>query len=87
MRPFPVVRIAGVVLPSGALVKVLSVRAARGAKVVVRCRGRGCPSALVARSSGASLVRFHRFERRLRAGVRLELFSARRAGSASTRAS
>jgi PKD repeat protein len=74
MRPFPVVRIAGVVLPRGALVKILSVRAAQGAKVVVRCRGRGCPVGVVARSSVASLVRFHRFERRLRAGTVLELF-------------
>jgi PKD repeat protein len=79
MRPFPVVRIAGVVLPSGALVKVLSVRAARGTRVVARCRGRGCPVGAVARSSATSLVRFHRFERRLRAGVRLELF-VRKAG-------
>ena len=74
MRPFPVVRIAGVVLSRGALVKVLSVKAARGARVVVRCHGRGCPVGTVARSSVAPLVRFHRFERRLPAGVRLELF-------------
>ena len=79
MRPFPVVRIAGVVLPNGALVKVLSVRAARGARLVVRCRGKSCPVGAVARSSASSLVRFHRFERRLRAGVTLELF-VRKAG-------
>jgi len=62
------------VLSRGALVKVLSVKAARGARVVVRCHGRGCPVGTVARSSAAPLVRFHRFERRLPAGVRLELF-------------
>jgi PKD repeat protein len=74
IRPFPVVRIAGVVLPDGALVRILSVRAPRGARVLVRCRGPGCPARSVARSSRAPLVRFHRFERRLRAGVTLELF-------------
>ena len=74
MRPFPVVRIAGVVLPDGARVSILSVRAPRGSSVLARCRGRGCPARAVARSSVASLVRIHRFERRLRAGVTLELF-------------
>ena len=74
MRPFPVVRIAGVVLPYGAAVKVLSVRAPRGAQVRVRCRGRGCPVGSVARTSATGLLRFERFERRLRAGIALELF-------------
>lgn len=74
MRPFPVVRIAGVVLPHGALVTILSVRAPRGASVLARCRGRGCPARAVARSSAVSLIRFRRFERRLPAGVSLELF-------------
>jgi hypothetical protein len=79
MRPFPIVRIAGVVLPRGARITILSVRAPRGAKVRVRCRGRGCPVGSVARSSATSLVRFHRFEQRLRAGVRLKVF-VRKAG-------
>ena len=74
MRPFPVIRIAGVVLPHGSLVTILSVRAPRGATVLARCRGRGCPVRTVARSSAVSLVRFRRFERRLPAGVSLELF-------------
>ena len=79
MRPFPIVRIAGVVLPNGARIRILSVRAPRGSSVRVRCRGRGCPAAAVARTSATRLVRFHRFERTLRAGVRLELF-VRQAG-------
>src|SRR5215217_5996056 len=74
MRPFPLVRIAGVVLPHGALITLLSVRAPRGASVLARCRGRGCPARTVARSSAGKLVRFRRFERMLPAGVRLELF-------------
>jgi PKD repeat protein len=78
MRPFPIVRIAGVVLPHGALVRILSVRTPRGASVLVRCRGRGCPTRAVARSSAARLLRFHRFERSLPAGVRLEVFVHKR---------
>jgi PKD repeat protein len=79
MRPFPIVRIAGVVLPDGALIRILSVRAPRGSSVRLRCRGKGCPAAAIARTSATRLVRFRRFERRLRAGVRLELF-VRKAG-------
>jgi hypothetical protein len=79
MRPFPIVRIAGVVLPDGALIRILSVRAPRGSTVRLRCRGKGCPAAAIARTSATRLVRFRRFERRLRAGVRLELF-VRKAG-------
>jgi PKD repeat protein len=74
MRPFPVVRIAGTVLPHGALINVLSVRAPRGAQIRVRCVGKGCPVGSVATTSATRLVRFHRFERRLRAGIRLKVF-------------
>ncbi len=74
MSPFPVVRIAGTVLPHGALIKVLSVRSPRGAQIRVRCMGNGCPVGSVATTSATRLVRFHRFERRLRAGVRLKVF-------------
>jgi PKD repeat protein len=79
MRPFPVIRIAGIVLPNAAQVQILSVRAPRGAQVLVRCRGRGCPAASVAVTSATRVVRFRRFERRLAAGVTLELF-VRQAG-------
>jgi hypothetical protein len=74
MRPFPIVRIAGVVLPNGAKVRILSVTAPRGAQIRLRCRGRGCPVGAVARTSATGLVRFRSFERRLRAGIKLELF-------------
>ena len=66
MSPFPVVRIAGTVLPHGAVIKVLSVRSPRGAQIRVRCTGNGCPVRSVATTSATRLVRFHRFERRLR---------------------
>ena len=74
MRPFPVVRIAGVVLPRGARVQILSVRAPRGSRIRVRCLGRGCPVGSMATTSATRLVRLHKFERRLAAGTRLRLF-------------
>jgi hypothetical protein len=74
MAPFPVVRIAGVVLRRGADIRVLSVRAPRGAQVRVVCRGKGCPARALATTTAVRVARFSRFERRLRAGVRLELF-------------
>ena len=74
MSPFPVVRIAGTVMPNGALIKVLSVRGPRGSRIRVRCLGRGCPVGSMTRTSARRLVRLHKFERRLRAGIRLKLF-------------
>ena len=74
MRPFPVVRIAGTVLPRGARVRILSVRSPRGARIRGRCTGRGCPVRSLARTSITGTVRLRRFERRLRAGITLEIF-------------
>jgi len=74
MRPFPIVRIAGVVLPTGARVRIMSVRAPRGARLRLRCRGPACPVRLQARTSTARVVRFRRFERTLPAGTTLEVF-------------
>jgi hypothetical protein len=74
MRPFPVVRIAGVVLPRGARVQILSVRAPRGSRIEVRCLGRGCPVGSMATTSATRLVRLRKFERRLAAGTRLRVF-------------
>lgn len=74
LSPFPIVRIAGTVLPRGALVRILSVRAPLGARIRARCSGTGCPLASVARTSTTRIVRLRRFERRLPAGTRLGIF-------------
>jgi PKD repeat protein len=74
ITPFPVVRIAGRVLPHGARIRVLAVRAPRRAVIQVRCVGTGCPIGSVRRTSRGRTVRFPEFERRLRAGIRLKLF-------------
>jgi PKD repeat protein len=80
LNPFPRVRLSGTVLGSVTTVRRLSITAPRGATVRVRCRGRGCPRTLassVARDSRRAL-RVRRFERRLRAGARLEIYVTRK---------
>ena len=79
LRPFPIVRIAGRLTRTGARIRVLSVRAPRGARVLALCSGRGCPrrasSAIVrARSTRTGRVRFGRLQRSLRAGARIQVF-------------
>ena len=76
MRPFPIVRIVGRSTGSGARIKLLAVRSAPpGARVTVRCRGRGCPvrrpRSKYVRSTS---VRIRSFERRVRAGARIQVF-------------
>jgi hypothetical protein len=78
MQPFPIVRITSTGTRSGVRLRVLSVTASPGARVVVACRGRGCPAKSQARTSAASKlgaipIEFRRFERSLRAGVTLEI--------------
>jgi hypothetical protein len=79
MQPFPVVRIAGAETPSGVKLKLLKVQQTpAGARITVRCRGRGCPTrsatrVAVASERGVAPVEFRRFERSLPAGVTLEI--------------
>lgn len=71
LDPFPVVRIKGRIGAGGARVTLLTVRAPKGARIVIECRGKGCPARRLA--STAALQRFRAFERPLRAGVRLTI--------------
>jgi hypothetical protein len=73
MTPFPVVRIAGQLLPWGARVRLLAVTAPPRAVVTARCRGQGCPLQSLRRRSHARHVRLGALERRLVAGIRLEI--------------
>ena len=78
MSPFPIVRVLGQTTPTGARIRVLSVRAPTSATIVVRCRTRGCSRRSLRRGGGIRRpVRFKRFERRLRAGTILEVFVGR----------
>src|SRR3954452_15427954 len=71
LNPFPVVRIRGVLVADGARVTLLSVRAPRGVRIDVHCRGRACPMRYF--TPGAGVNRLRPFERELRAGTRLEI--------------
>ena len=71
MSPFPVVRLAGEVVGTGARIQTLSVRAPAGAQVLVRCLGGRCPESRLTKLSGRKPVRFRSLERFLPAGTRL----------------
>ena len=69
LRPFPVVRIRGLVARRGAHVTLLRVTAPRRAWVKVRCRGSRCPVRRRTQRPG----RVRPFERYLPAGLRIEI--------------
>jgi hypothetical protein len=78
------VRIAGRILRGGTLIRLLSVHAPLGAKVSIRCSGRGCPFAKQVRTTGSGptarvtkQVRVRRLERLLRPGVIVRVFVTR----------
>jgi PKD domain len=78
LTPFPNVRIAGRLLRSGVMLRLLSVRAPAHARIKVSCDGRGCPVRSIARaaiSRAHHLVwtTFPRFERLLPPGITLEI--------------
>ena len=80
LDPFPLVRVRGVTTRRGARLDLLSIRTPGGTKIIVRCKGRGCPWARKAKTArfGASRLRSIKmpgFKRRhLRAGTVLEVF-------------
>ena len=79
MSPFPVVRIIGRSTRSGARIKLLLVRnAPKGAKVTVRCRGNGCGRRRQSKIVRTGRLRFRSFERRVRTGVRVQIFVTQR---------
>jgi Bacterial Ig-like domain/PKD domain len=79
MQPFPVVRIAGTETASGVKLKLLEVQQMpAGARITVRCKGRGCPiksatRVAMAGGRGVAPVEFRRFERSLPFGLTLEI--------------
>jgi hypothetical protein len=82
MQPFPVVRIAGSESARGVSIGLFTVLAPTGARVTVRCRGRGCPAkarSVIAtartgkRKAGTVLIVFKHFQRTLGVGAVLEI--------------
>ena len=75
LSPFPIVRIRGQIVGGLVRISLLSVRAPRGARVVTRCHGRGCPRVVTTAriGSAASPLRVRSLERRYRPGARLQV--------------
>jgi PKD repeat protein len=70
MSPFPIVRLVGRVTPRGARLVLFEVRSApRGARVEVRCAGRGCPYKRAAKSARSRKLRFKGLQKWLRSGT------------------
>jgi PKD repeat protein len=78
LQPTPVVRLNGDILSGGVRVRVLGVRAPRGALVVVKCHGKGCKVDRRRKRIKKKPIRFRTYERVLRAGVRLEILIKKR---------
>jgi hypothetical protein len=75
MSPFPTVRLVGLVVPKGARITLVEVRGGpHGARVTVRCTGRGCPFRTRRRVAETGRVRLSNFTRVLAAGARVEVF-------------
>jgi hypothetical protein len=69
--PFPVVRISGRFSRSRTRLTRVTVNAPRGARIGVRCRGRGCPYRR--RAIAVKLVRVRALQRTYRAGATIEI--------------
>lgn len=78
LSPPPVVRLAGSLMETGVRVRLLTVRAAVCSRITVRCRGRGCPRRRSSKVAGRRKVRFPAFQRRIAAGVVLEVLVRKR---------
>jgi PKD domain-containing protein len=78
MSPFPLVRLSGDLTETGALIRVLAVRAPRGASILVRCRGKGCPARRITTRSRGRTLSFKRYRRNLRAGTVIEVLVSRK---------
>lgn len=74
LSPFPRVAIAGRAMRSFTAVSRLAVRAPRGSRVTIRCRGRGCPYRRASTRGRGRELRFRRLQRRLRTGSVLQVF-------------
>lgn len=78
ISPFPVVRIVGSFGRPGIRIEQLVVNAPDGARVEIRCRGRGCPFRKLIRKPHPQTVRVRRFARRiLRPGAVVQVWVTR----------
>jgi hypothetical protein len=74
LSPFPVVRLTLRLTRRGARITYFAVSAPRGARVTVRCRGRGCPYRRRRKEARGDWTRFRSLQRRLVAGAVIRVF-------------
>ena len=74
LLPFPIVRIAGRVTGRSTHISLLEVRAPTGARIRVKCAGRGCPRADLTAVAQSRPTRFRKMRRTLRAGSVIRVF-------------
>ncbi len=74
LLPFPIVRIAGRVVGRSTLISLLEVRAPAGARIRVKCAGRGCPKNDLTAVATHRATQFPTMRRRLRAGAEVQIF-------------
>jgi PKD domain len=75
LRPFPRVAIGGFIVGRGVRLTLLSVRAPRGSRVMVKCRGRGCPRRTTRARVGRRRTKaFRSFRRRFRSGAVIAVY-------------
>jgi PKD repeat protein len=77
LSPFPIVRLVGSVTQAGTRIRLLAVSAPRGARALVRCRGRACPVRRVERVVGKRPATFPALERLMPANLVLEVLVRR----------
>jgi hypothetical protein len=77
LNPFPIVTVAGEVTRAGTRIDRLAVRAPRGSRVLVRCRGADCPLKRVSKSLRKTRTRVRAAERLMPPGVGVEVLVRR----------
>ena len=79
LDPFPVVRLRGRTTSRGVKLNLVTVRGPDGARVLVKCKGRGCPAKVyrakiaAARGRTSATKRLRRYERFLPSGTELQI--------------
>ncbi|MFL5866546.1 MAG: PKD domain-containing protein [Thermoleophilaceae bacterium] len=75
LRPFPTVAIGGFFTARGVRLTLLGVHAPKGSKVMIRCKGHGCPRRTSRKHVGRKrAVVFRSFRRRFRAGAVIAVY-------------
>jgi PKD repeat protein len=77
LTPFPVVRLQGAVVRRGTRIRRLTVRAPKGSRVFVFCRGKRCPTKRLTKLANRRTLRFRALERVLPARSLVQVFVRR----------